>query len=227
MNRPLIISIAILFFTTVGLAVGTFWINDAEQKEGIAGYVRVAPIINVAFHESEVSQEPCEQPVTVRCNDNVCAITNADVSTDSCQIVPSKYLKDTLLVSSIILSESNTSNPDLSWMQMEYFNASNGKEMILAQNEMIGIYLIDRRSESEMLFMNFFERAVEVKFTGEMHNGMPDVFASNFDMTVSVYVWQQLRTRPRGALELSGIISFFRPLLSDYELQRTSSPKRL
>jgi hypothetical protein len=72
---------------------------------------------------------------------------------------------------------------------MEYFSASNGREMILAQNEMIGIYLIDRRSESEMLFMNFFERAVEVKFTGDSHKGMPDVRATNFDMSVSYYVW--------------------------------------
>lgn len=189
MNRPLIVSIAILFFTTVGLAIGTFMLNGAEQKEGIAGYVRVTPIINTAFHEPVVSQEQKQQPLTVRCNDNVCAVTNTPKTTDSCQLSSSKYLKDTLLVSSIILSESNSSNPDLSWMQMEYFSASNGKEMILAQNEMIGIYLIDRRSESEMRFMNFFERAVQVKFTGDIHNGMPDVYATNFDITVSVYVW--------------------------------------
>lgn len=188
MNRPLLVSFAILFFTTVGLAIGTFWLNDAEQKGGVAGYVRVSPVINNAFYES-VSVEQNNEPVTVRCNDNVCVLTGSPANSDSCQITPSKYLKDTLLVSNIILSESNTSNPDLSWMQMEYFSASNGKEMILAQNEMIGIYLIDRRSESEMFFMNFFDRAVQVKFSGDSHNGMPDVCATNFDMSVSFFVW--------------------------------------
>lgn len=188
MNRPLLVSFAILFFTTVGLAIGTFWLNDAEQKGGVAGYVRVAPVINNAFYES-VSIEQNDEPVTVRCNDNVCVLSGSAANSDSCQLTPSKYLKDTLLVSNIILSESNTSNPDLSWMQMEYFSASNGKEMILAQNEMIGIYLIDRRSESEMFFMNFFERAVQVKFSGDSHNGMPDVCATNFDMSVSFFVW--------------------------------------
>jgi hypothetical protein len=188
MNRPLIVSFGILFFTTVGLALGTFWLNGTEQKGGVAGYVRVSPVINNVFYEP-VSDQQEEQPLTVRCNDNKCVLSGSPKNSDSCYIAPSKYLKDTLLVSSIILSESNSSNPDLSWMQMEYFSTSNGKEMILAQNEMIGIYLIDRRSESEMLFMNFFERAVQVKFTGESHNGMPDVCATNFDMSVSFFVW--------------------------------------
>jgi hypothetical protein len=187
MNRPLFISFAILFFTTVGLAVGTFWVHDAEQKEGVAGYVRVSPVINNAFYQPVAEQK--NEPITVRCNDNVCALTCSPENSDSCEIAPSKYLKDTLLVSNIILSESPSHNPDLSWMQMEYFSAANGKEMILAQNEMIGIYLIDRRSESEMFFMNFFERAVQVKFTGDSHNGMPDVCATNFDMSVSYFVW--------------------------------------
>ncbi len=189
MNRPLIISIAILFFTTVGLMLGTFWLNDQEQKGGVAGYVRVSPVINTAFYEPVSVKQQEQQPTTVRCNDKQCVITNSKEPSDSNHISQSKYLKDTLLVSNIILSESPSNNPDLSWMQMEYFSASNGTEMILAQNEMIGIYLIDRRSESEMRFMNFFERAVQVKFTGESHNGMPDVCATNFDMSVSFFVW--------------------------------------
>lgn len=188
MNRPLIVSIAILFFTTVGLVLGTFLLNDAERKGGVAGYVRVSPVINNVSYEPVIT-ERADLPVKVQCNDQVCVVTGSPKSSDSCYIVPSKYLKDTMLISSIILSESNSSNPDLSWMQMEYFSASNGKEMILAQNDMIGIYLVDRRSESEMIFMNYFDRAVQVDFQDVKHNGMPDIITTNYDMSLSFYVW--------------------------------------
>ncbi len=188
MNRPLIVSIAILFFTTVGLALGTFLLNDAEQKGGVAGYVRVSPVIDQAVYVP-TSFEQNVQPLTVRCNETQCVVTGSPKACDSSYIVPAKYLKDTMLVSSIILSESSASNPDLSWMQMEYYSASSGKELILAQNDMIGIYLIDRRSESEMLFMNFFERAVQVDFQDAHHNGMPDIITTNYDMSLSFYVW--------------------------------------
>ena len=188
MNRPLFVSIAILFVTTVCLGIGTMMVHDAEQKEGVAGYVRVAPVLNDIPVQNASQTQSCSSPV-VRCNDDRCAVTCGTTNNDSCKVTPSRYLKDTLLVSNIILSESPEGNPDLSWMQMEYFSASNGKEMILAQNQMIGIYLIEKRSESEMLFMNFFDKAVEVKFTGDAHNGMPDIYATNFDMSAGVYHW--------------------------------------
>jgi hypothetical protein len=188
MNKPLFVSIAILFVTTVCLGIGTFMVHDAEQKEGRAGFVRVSPVINEVAVQN-VSQTPvCNAPV-VRCNEDRCVVQYGTATYDSCQTTTSKYLKDTLLVSNIILSQSPESNPDLSWMQMQYFSASNGTEMILAQNQMIGIYLIEKKSESEMLFMNFFDKSVEVKLTGEIHNGMPVLYSTNFDMSAGVYKW--------------------------------------
>lgn len=189
MNRHLAISLAILLFTAAGLGLGTLLLNDAEQKDGLAGFVQMAPVINAAAQNTVLEPECEKQPLTVRCNKERCVLASAPVTTDSCQISQSKYLKDTLLVSAIMLSEGRHSNPDLSWMQMEYYTASSGKEMIAAQHEMIGIYLIERKSASEMLFMNYFERAVQVKFSSESHNGMPDVCATNFDMSLSFYVW--------------------------------------
>jgi hypothetical protein len=189
MNKPLFISIAILLFTTVGLSLGTFILHDAEQKEGVAGYVRIAPAIEMPAKENQTVL-PVKNAIAIECKDSECELTCTKAVIDSsCHITPSKYLRDTLLVSSIMLSRTKQSSPDLTWMQMEYFSASNGKEMIVAQHDRIGIYLIEKESESEMTFMNFFDRAVEVKFSGESHNGMPDVCATNFDMTLSFYVW--------------------------------------
>lgn len=188
MNRPLFVSIAILLFTTVGLAWGTFLLHDAEQRGGQAGFVRIAPVINVAAHQAPVM--PCvESPAVIECDKNKCSIKCNVVTNDSCQMTPSKYLKDTMLVSAIILNQSHEQHPDLRWMQMEYFSASNGKEMILAQHGQIGLYLIEKKSDSQMQLMNFFEKGVEVKLSGEMHNGMPDICVTNFDESVSFYHW--------------------------------------
>lgn len=188
MNRPFLISIAILVFTTLGLALGTFLLNNAEQRGGVAGYVRVAPVINMVSYQPRTIPVS-ETPVVIECSNDKCALTCAPESSDSCQVIPSKYLKDTLLVSAIILSESKQNEPDLSWLQMDYFSASNGTEMIIAQHEMIGLYLIEKKSESEMFFMNFFDKGVEVKFAGDSHNGMPDIRVTNFDMSVGIYQW--------------------------------------
>jgi hypothetical protein len=61
--------------------------------------------------------------------------------------------------------------------------------MILARHESIGIYLIERKSDSQMMFMSFFDKGVEVKFSGESHNGMPDICVTNFDMSVGFFQW--------------------------------------
>lgn len=189
MNRPLFVSIAILLVTTVGLALGTFMLHDAEQRGGQAGFVRITPVLNTASGETPAIQY-AESPAVIECDKNKCSLTCNVVQNDSCGgMTPSKYLKDTMLVSAIMLSQSPQESPDLTWMQMEYFSASNGREMIVAQHEMIGIYLIEKKSDSEMFFMNFFDKGVEVKFAGDMHNGMPDIRVTNFDMSVGFYHW--------------------------------------
>lgn len=190
MNRPFLISVAILLLTTVGLAWGTFMLHDAEQRGGQGGgYVRFAPVTTVSTEETPAVQ--CvESPGVIQCAENKCTMTCNVVTTDSChQLTPSKYLRDTMLVSAIILNESRENYPDLSVMEMEYFSASNGKEMILARHEMVGIYLIERSSDSQMQFMTFFDKGVEVKFSGENHNGMPDISVTNYDMSVGFYHW--------------------------------------
>lgn len=185
--------IPLTFVVLIGLflSFATGIVNRGEGNEG-SGFVQIeSRLVNGALLSSCVSHKCIDngEYSASQNSDFPVIYHNAGDQLMSCDSSLSRWISDTMIIADVIRAHGPDADPELSTLKFDYVASTSNGPLILAQNEMVGIYLIQKPGCDEMVFMNYFDRAVQVDFQEAKHKGMPDIITTNYDMSLSFYVW--------------------------------------
>jgi hypothetical protein len=191
MRKKHLIPFSIVVLTGLFLLFATQLVNREEESEG-SGFVQVGDrLVNGGMETASVSHECFNSGKCADTEDTDFSVKSESVSADNTHDnVPAlNWIGDTLRIADIIRNEGSQGEPDLSVLKVDYLTADNGTTMLLAQNQLSGIYLIQKSASQEMVLMNYFENAMQVTFQEESTLGMPNIITTNANMTLGYYVW--------------------------------------
>jgi len=192
MRKRHILPLTLILVTALSLLWANRVINKDEGSER-SGFVQVGScLVNGAAAYVDVKRDCMDNDVPYMVTENTHSQEESTpISADNIgdKSPAFNWIGDTIRIADIIRKTGSQGEPDLSVLKIDYLTADNGMRMVLAQNQMNGIYLIQKSADQEMVLMNYFDRAMQVTFQEESHLGMPDIITTNYDMTLSFYVW--------------------------------------